>query len=95
MYANAKADKILEDMRKTKDEDARKKNYELFNAEIEKDIPAVFLYTPDFIYAVPDKLKGVRLDKIVTPSDRFSNIYEWFVKTDKVWEIFAKDKTTN
>ena len=95
MYANSNADKILEDMRKAKDETEQVKDYALFQQEINKDTPAVFLYTPDFIYAVPEFLKGVRLDEVVTPSDRFANVYEWYVKTDKVWNVFAKDKTIN
>lgn len=91
MYTNAKADKILEDMRKSKDETERNKSYSLFNAEIKKDIPALFLYTPDFIYVVPKNLSGVHLDEVVTPSDRFANVYQWFMRTDKVWSIFTKN----
>src|SRR3989344_3171346 len=48
MYTNAKVDKILEDAFITVDEKSRIEKYGQFAREIEKDVPAVFLYSPDF-----------------------------------------------
>ena len=48
--------------------------YEKFQAELEKDIPAVFLYAPDFVYSFPNDIKGLTLGFIETPSDRFLSI---------------------
>jgi hypothetical protein len=52
-------------------------------------MPAVFLYMPDFIYAVPKSLHGVDLRTVTIPSDRFNSIANWYDTTDKVWKIFA------
>ena len=90
MYTNAKVDKILEDTFTILDQNARIKKYAEFESEIEKDMPAVFLYSPDFIYVISRDLKGLSMDHIISSSDRFSNVYSWYLKTDNVWKIFSK-----
>ncbi len=90
MYTNAKVDKILEDAFTTIDEKARIKKYAQFEDEIRKDMPAVFLYSPNFIYVISKDLKGPSVDHIISPSDRFLSSYLWYLKTENVWKIFSK-----
>jgi len=90
LYANIKTDKLLEEARTTSDREKRLKDIQDFSLEITKDRPALFLFAPDFIYALPDILSGVEIKNITTPSDRFSNIKNWYLKTEKVWSIFSK-----
>ena len=90
MYANPKADKLLEDASITIDEKSRVEKYAQFENIIEQDVPAVFLYSPDFIYVVSKNLEGLSIDHIVSASDRFSNCYMWYTETDNVWKIFSK-----
>lgn len=91
VYTNAKVDKILEDASVTIDEEARMKKYAQFEDEIKKDMPAVFLYSPNFIYVVSKNLKGFSIDHIISPADRFANIYSWYTETEDVWKIFSKN----
>ncbi len=90
MYTNAKVDKILEDALVTLNESNRVKKYAQFENEIKKDSPAVFIYSPDFIYAVSKNLDGLAIDHLISPSDRFSNAYSWYAQKDNVWKIFSK-----
>jgi peptide/nickel transport system substrate-binding protein len=91
LYANIKVDNLLEQARTSTDEDKRRKEYGEFQKELIKDMPAVFLFSPKFIYLMPNNLKGTeQIESITVPSERFSQIYKWYVKTDKVWKIFAK-----
>ena len=90
MYTNSKVDKILEDAFTTTDENQRIQKYAQCEAEIKKDMPAVFLYSPDFIYVVSKDLKGLSLNRITSPADRFLNSYLWYTNTDNVWKIFSK-----
>jgi len=90
MYTNAKVDKILEDAFMTIDEESRIKKYLQFEEEIKKDRPAVFLYSPDFIYVVSKDLKRIPMKNIVSSSDRYLNIYSWYIQTEDVWKIFTK-----
>ena len=90
MYANAKVDKILENASITIDEQSRVKKYAQFEDEIKKDMPTVFLYSPNFIYVISKNLKGFSINHIISPGDRFSNIYSWYMETENVWKIFNK-----
>ena len=89
MYTNAKVDKILEDAFITINEENRIKKYVQFEDEIRKDMPAVFLYSPSFIYIVSKNLQGLNINSITSPADRFLNIQSWYTQTDNVWKIFA------
>ncbi len=90
LYANATVDKILERLRATSDKQERQTLYQRFNSEIQKDIPAVFLYAPDFVYIVPKDVLGLDLGFIETPSDRFLSVTAWHRETDRVWPFFKK-----
>jgi peptide/nickel transport system substrate-binding protein len=90
MYTNAKVDKLLEDASTNIDDQTRTKDYTQIETYIAQDMPAVFLYSPDFIYVVSQNVKGLTLNQIINPSDRFANVYEWYTETENVWKIFAK-----
>ncbi|MCR4306436.1 MAG: hypothetical protein NUV42_00545, partial [Candidatus Yonathbacteria bacterium] len=90
LYANIAADKLLEETRTISDTDERIKKYQEFKKEIARDMPAVFIYAPDFIYVLPQKVQGVAVGSVKTPSERFLNISEWFIETDRVWKFFVE-----
>ena len=89
LYANTKTDKLLEDARAISDQKSRLEKYLEFEREIKNDIPAIFIYSPDFLYVVPKKLEGFSLGRITVPSERFLDIEKWYLETDRVWQIFA------
>lgn len=89
-YVNSKVDKLLEDARTSFDEKEKDKIYSQFSEIIQRDIPAVFIYSPEFMYVVPDKIQGINLKDITTISDRFYNIEKWYIQTEKVWKVFVK-----
>ncbi len=91
LYVNSKADKLLEEMRTTTDVDIKNNDYTIFAKLISDDVPAIFTYSPNFTYLVPSKIKNLKLGDTITPNERFMNIAEWHVETDKVWKIFVKD----
>jgi len=90
LYANITADKLLEDARKAADRSVMVEKYIEFEDEIDSDVPAVFVYSPDFIYITPKDIKAFELGAVATPAERFLNIHEWYIETDKVWNFFIK-----
>lgn len=90
MYTNSNVDKILENIRNLNDDEQRENLYNQLNVMITTDIPAIFLYTPDFIYAIPKDLQGVQLNSITTAADRWNSIEKWYLLTERVWKIFTK-----
>jgi peptide/nickel transport system substrate-binding protein len=91
MYTNAKVDKLLEDIRKTTDKNEVDKLLNLFEEEVKKDTPAIFIYSPEFIYINNKDIKNVILTKTTIPADRFQNVNKWYIETNKIWKIFNKD----
>ena len=90
MYTNIKADKLLEEARATSDPEQQKERYRLFQAEISKDTPAIFLYSPYYLYFLPSEIKGAIFSTITTPAERFENVYHWYRQTDQLWRFLAK-----
>jgi peptide/nickel transport system substrate-binding protein len=90
MYTNVKVDKLLEDASVTVDEQTRTQKYLQFENIIRQEMPAVFLYSPEFIYVVSPNLKGLSIDHINSPKDRFSDVYRWYTDNENVWKIFAR-----
>lgn len=88
LYTNISADKILETIRGESDRAAREKSLSELISIIDKDHPAAFVYSPDFIYVVPKKLFGERAEKIINASDRFIGVNKWYIDTNRIWKIF-------
>lgn len=86
LYENKKVDKLLEEARQLPNEEERIEKYKEFQKIITQDIPAIFLYSPHYIYPVNKKLKGVEVTSIVDPSKRFSEIEKWYIETRRVWK---------
>ncbi len=92
LYANSKADKLLDEIRSESNDAVRTGKYTELSKLITADIPAIFLYSPDFIYVVPKALHGAELGNITVSSDRWNSIGNWYVITEKVWKIFSNAK---
>ncbi|OHB06272.1 MAG: hypothetical protein A3B16_00815 [Candidatus Zambryskibacteria bacterium RIFCSPLOWO2_01_FULL_45_43] len=90
LYANSRADRLLDEARKADNFEDVEKSYKEFATEIEKDVPAVFLYTPSFLYIVPEKVGGVDISSLAVSQDRFLSVRDWYIEKDKIWKIFDK-----
>lgn len=89
LYTNITVDDLLEEIRTTLDPADREEKYLQFEKEIADDVPAVFVYSPDFIYLMPKKILGMSLGTVTTPSERFLSVHEWHTDTESVWSVFA------
>ena len=85
LFTNSKVDIELQRLR-----DSENGSLETIKDYIQKDSPALFLYSPSFIYILPKNLKGSP-ESITQASDRFNNISDWYIRTRHVWSIFIKE----
>ncbi len=90
MYTNSRADRILENIRRTNDIELQKDYLENLSQEIKNDIPAIFTHSPYFIYIVPNKVKSIDLGLLGTASERFAGVSKWYIETSNVWKIFNR-----
>lgn len=90
-YTNSKVDKLLEEARQISDREKRLEKYKQVEAEIKNDTPAIFLYSPEFIYIIPDKIKGFKSGLVNNRSERFGEIYNWYIETNDIWNILISN----
>ncbi|OGF82852.1 hypothetical protein A3B18_02135 [Candidatus Giovannonibacteria bacterium RIFCSPLOWO2_01_FULL_46_13] len=91
LYTSATVDKLLEEARGLTSRAEREEKYHKFQEQVAADTPSVFLYSPAFVYIVPENLKGFDTENIATPAERFTDIFKWYFDTKYVWKIFQKD----
>lgn len=89
LYTNAKVDKYLTETRATSSVAIRTDRFRKIETEISNDRPAIFLYSPDFLYIVPNHVAGVSIGLVTTPAERFDTVYSWYSKTEKVWKFLV------
>ncbi len=89
-FVNSEADKVIEKIRQTTDEEDRTALLNELNELINETIPSIPLYQPHFIYRLPNQIKNPVLPPIALKSDRFRFLHTWYVYQDKVWPFFAQ-----
>lgn len=92
LYTNIKADRLLEEARTISNKEERLAKYRAFEKEVATDVPALFTYSPDFLYIVPKNLKGFTMRNITVPPERFLGVHKWYLETEKVWKIFVNEE---
>lgn len=80
-YTNAKVDDLLVKIRQTTDDAKLTTLYEDFQKLVIEDVPAIFLYSPHYTYALDKSVRGFAVQRIIQPADRFANCIEWYLKT--------------
>jgi len=85
LFNNSNVDTLLSNLRASK-------NPDLTNIDdaIIQEQPAVFLYSPSYIYILPTKVHGSSFS-IARSSDRFDTIQDWYIRTRNVWKMFTTD----
>lgn len=85
-YENEKVDALLVKARTTLDSELRQQSYQELQEIILKEAPAVFLYSPDYIYFVSKEIKGVKSGLIAEPAERFIGITDWYTAVKRQWK---------
>lgn len=86
IFSNKQVDTLLENARKSSDWEERKKSYVAFQKIVAEELPAIFLFNSTYLYPQAKTLKGLNLQSITTPADRFANIDQWYIKSRRVWK---------
>jgi peptide/nickel transport system substrate-binding protein len=84
LYSNPDVDKVLEKLREEPDPEKRLDLYKKFQQTVSEDIPAVFLYSPNYIYIVNKKVKGIDIASLVSSEERFAEANKWYMKTKRI-----------
>ncbi len=90
LYTNLQADRLLEQIRGEHDPVQRLARMKQFDQTLRTDTPAVFLYSPAFLYVLPTAVRGVNITSVTVPSERYLHIYQWYIEEEHIWPFFQK-----
>jgi peptide/nickel transport system substrate-binding protein len=86
LFVNKQTDDILDSARQESDRDKRVEKYRELQKILADKIPAIFLYSPSYLYAVSDEVQGIDVKNLNAPFWRFADVNKWYVKTKRVFK---------
>jgi len=78
-YKSFGADAQIESIRSTFDKDDKETRQKKLADIISKEVPALFLYRPSYVFLTDGKVKNISLDGLDYESDRFVNVADWCI----------------
>lgn len=85
IYGDPGTDALIETARQTANTGATATKLAQAQLNIESDYPAVFLYSPDYLYAAGNTIQGITTTDVLTDSsDRFLDVTGWYLNTARV-----------
>jgi peptide/nickel transport system substrate-binding protein len=88
LYANKKVDAALEKLRVVSSSTDQQSLITTINREIQKDVPAIFLYSPDYLLFASHSIRGISIDAIDSASERLYYANLWHTNTRRTLKAF-------
>lgn len=88
VYSNPKVDASLSNIR---NQQQREDDIENFLDQWQQDSPAIFLYSPNYLYVTEEQF--VLPENITNSSDRFNMVDQWYQRTRHVWNFLVDDNS--
>ncbi len=85
-YVSFKADSLLETVRNTTQDTERQEALKGLRDILKDDAPAIFLYSPVYVFAHYRDVLGIELGSLSLHSDRFLTLYKWYVKQERIFK---------
>jgi len=86
LYENKDVDFLINSIRIDFNADNRKEKMLQAQSLIKNDQPAIFLFSPPYVYIQSKSLNGFEEKILPLPSSRLENIKNWYVKTERVFK---------
>lgn len=84
LFDNKDADTALLALREELNQDKQQEYYRTFQEVLVRENPAVFLYSPTYLYVVNSMVKVAEVRYANSSADRLSSIKDWYIKTKRV-----------
>lgn len=82
-FSYRRVDELLEKASLTEDQSKKKEYYFEFQKITTDYIPAIFLFNTIYNYLVDEEIKGININQIIHPADRFNEVESWYLKTKR------------
>ncbi len=87
-WDDRRGSEYLERARVTSNRQERERQYRNFQIHFSLELPGLPLYYPVYSYAVVEEVGGINIGSIMSPSDRFNNISDWY------WDLEPPEEPT-
>jgi peptide/nickel transport system substrate-binding protein len=85
LYNNSTVNLFIERARQNPNSASSSQELATAQADIVADYPAIFLYSPDYVYVTNKNVQGISTSTLlIDPSDRFRAIESWYLNTARV-----------
>lgn len=85
LYNNPTVNSLIEQARQNPAGATTTAELDAAQTDIAADYPAIFLYSPDYVYVTNTNVQGISTSTLLTdPSDRFREIENWYLDTARV-----------
>ncbi len=85
LYNNPSVNSLIERARQSPITASTAQEVASAQADIAANYPAIFLYSPDYVYVTNNNVQGISTNTLLTdPSDRFREIESWYLNTARV-----------
>jgi peptide/nickel transport system substrate-binding protein len=84
IYSNPTVDSLIERARENAIGSSTAQEMATAQTDIAANYPAIFLYSPDYVYVTNNNVQGISPDLLTDPSDRFREIANWYLNTARV-----------
>ncbi len=88
LYANKKVDAALQKLRVVSSSTDQQTQIETITSEIQKDVPAIFLYSPNYLMFTSSSIKGISIDAIDSGNERLYYANMWHTDTKRILKAF-------
>lgn len=84
LFDNKDADTVLTALREELNEEKRLEQYRTFQEILLREHPAVFLYSPKYLFVVNSTVKVAEVKNTNAPAHRLSTMKDWYIKTKRI-----------
>jgi len=84
LFDNKDVDAALLSLREELNQEKRREYYRIFQEVLTQENPAVFLYSPTYLYVINSMVNVAEVRYVNSPAQRLSTIKDWYIKTKRV-----------
>ncbi len=79
LWNSSRGDTLLEQVRRELNDGKRTELLAELEALIRRDMPALFLFAPDYLYVTSRNVRGVNGERVADPAGRFARVADWYL----------------
>ncbi len=84
LFDNKEMDDMLVSLREEFDTEKQQEKYQSFQEILQKENPALFLYTADYLYVANNTVQGIHIQNVNKTASHLNMIKEWYMNTKRV-----------